>query len=157
MKICNSLGIWAKVNVLLYAGETEDTINETIDWLGKHKECIKGVSVNPLIVYGKDKNTLSYLDELKEYGAEPVDKDFFSKGYTMMNLSKNVPFEVSEQYRIQISKLFLNSNDYFDLKSFSYFPKSFTKEKFNEICLNSDVSKLPFTFNSNAVKENLLY
>jgi radical SAM superfamily enzyme YgiQ (UPF0313 family) len=146
LKVCNALGIWAKVNVLLYAGETVDTINETIVWLEKHKECIKGVSVNPLIVYGRDENTQSYLKELKEYGAEPVDKNYSLKGYTMMNLSKNFSFEIAEEYRIRISKLFMTSDDYFDLKSFSYLPNTFTKKDFEKICLGADVSKLPFDF-----------
>jgi len=146
LKTCKSLGIWAKVNVLLYAGENVQTINETITWLEKHKECIKGVSVNPLIVYGRDENTKSYLKELSKYGAEPVDKNFFSKGYTNMHLSKEISFDVSEEYRILISKLFMTYEDYFDLKSFSYLPQSFTKEKFVEICKSADLSKLPFNF-----------
>jgi radical SAM superfamily enzyme YgiQ (UPF0313 family) len=146
LKVCKSLGIWAKVNVLLYAGENEDTVSETIGWLNNHKDCIKGVSVSPLIVYGRCSETQSYLTKLKEYGAEPVDKDFFLKGYARMNLSKNMSYEASEEYRILISKLFMSHEDYFDLKSFSYLPPSFTRTQFEQVCLESDASKLPFDF-----------
>jgi radical SAM superfamily enzyme YgiQ (UPF0313 family) len=146
LKACKSLDIWAKVNILLFAGEDIDTINETINWLENHKDCIKGISVSPLIVYGRDENTQAYLNELKEYGAEPIDKNMSLNGYTMMHLSKNFSFEVSEEYRIRISKMFMTYNDYFDLKSFSYLPTSFTREQFERICLASDVSKLPFDF-----------
>lgn len=144
LAICNKLGIWTKVNILMYAGETFDTINETINWLDKHKQFIKGISVNPLTVYGRDANTLQYINQLKQYGAAPVDDNFFFKGYTNMHLSKEFTYDVSEEYRIKISKLFMSSDDYFDLKSFSYFPKEFSRNLFNEICNLSEVSKLPF-------------
>lgn len=151
LKICKSLGIWAKVNVLLYAGETINSINETIEWLDIHKDCIKGVSVNPLIVYGKDEGTKLYLEELKNLGAEPVNEEFYLKGYTNMHLSQEVSYEISEEYRIHISKLFMSADDYFDLKSFSYFPKSFQKSQFLDICHNADISKLPFNLQGEKV------
>lgn len=145
LKICKSLGIWTKINILLYAGETADTINETTDWLNEHKECIKGVSVNPLTVYGRDKNTQLYLDELKKLGAEPVENNFLSTGYSRMHLSKQISFEKSEEYRIKLCKMFMSHDDYYDLKSFSYWSNSFTREKFDEICLKNKDS-LPFSY-----------
>ena len=145
LKICKSLGIWTKVNILLYAGETKNTIKETTDWLNKHKEYIKGVSVNPLTVYGRDKNTQLYLDELKELGAEPVENNFSSTGYSRMHLSKEICFEKSEEYRIELCKMFMSHEDYYDLKSFSYWPNSFTRQKFDEICFKNKDS-LPFSY-----------
>ena len=39
--------------------------------------------------------------------------------------------------------MFMSHNDYYDLKSFSYWSSSFTRQEFDEICLkNSD--SLPF-------------
>jgi len=45
IKECYEHDIAIKVNILLYAGETEKTILETTEWLEKHKKYIKGVSV----------------------------------------------------------------------------------------------------------------
>ena len=146
LKICKSLGIWTKVNILLYAGENIDTINETIDWLEKHRDCIKGVSVNPLTVYGRDKNTQLYLNELKKHGAEPVENNFLSIGYSRMHLSKQMSFDTSEKYRIELCKMFMSHDDYYDLKSFSYWANSFTRKKFDEICISSDNYSLPFSY-----------
>lgn len=44
-------GIWVKFNILLYAGETYETLNETIRWLNEYKELIKDISVSSLIYY----------------------------------------------------------------------------------------------------------
>lgn len=44
-------GLWSKLNILLYIGETYKTLGETITWLEDRSEYIKGVSVNPIIVY----------------------------------------------------------------------------------------------------------
>lgn len=146
LKTCFSLGIWAKVNILLYAGETIDTIEESMAWLDKHKSYIKGVSVNPLIVYGKDKNTNLYLAELEQLGAYPVNDNYRHLGYSNMNLSNEISFEGAEEYRLMISKYFMTHDDYFDLKSFSYFSRKFTRDAFNEICSKSDPKFLPFDY-----------
>lgn len=144
LKACKNLGIWAKVNILLYPGENFDTVNETITWLHNHRDCIKGVSVNPLVVYGRDMRTELYLSKIRELGATPVDENYALKGYTTVNLSESLPFDSVEECRVKISKMFMTSEDYFDLKAFSYFPPSFTRKEFDAICLTSDTSKLPF-------------
>jgi radical SAM superfamily enzyme YgiQ (UPF0313 family) len=144
LKLCKELNIWAKVNILLYAGETHTTLNETIDWLEEHRDCIKGLSVNPLMVYGHDLNTLKYMKELEELGAKPVDSNIQTKGYSRMHLSETISFDESEKIRIGLSQSFMTNDDYYDLKSFSYFPQSFTKSEFNEICNKSELAILPF-------------
>ena len=35
-----------KNNILLYSGESYETINETMKWLEKNKSLIKGISTN---------------------------------------------------------------------------------------------------------------
>ena len=48
---CAENNIWVKFNLLLYAGETYETINETIRWLIDRKKLIKDVSVSSLVYY----------------------------------------------------------------------------------------------------------
>lgn len=50
LKNCKEYNIWAKVNILLYPGENKETLSDTKQWLDIHKEFIKGISVNPLMV-----------------------------------------------------------------------------------------------------------
>lgn len=144
LSACKAAGIWTKVNILLYAGENEQTIDETMSWLDLHRNYIKGVSVNPLIVYGHDNSTAQYLRELETFGAFPVENTILDKGYTRLHLSRAISYERAEEVRLKISQDFMDSNAYFDLKSFSYFPSSFTRENFNELCLGSNYKKLPF-------------
>jgi radical SAM superfamily enzyme YgiQ (UPF0313 family) len=144
LKMCQELNIWAKVNILLYAGENNNTLKETIDWLNEHRTCIKGVSVNPLLVYGHDYNTIKYIEELKSLGAKPTNNNYNDRGYCQMHLSPDISFEYSENIRIKICHSFMTDDDYYDLKSFSYLPPSLTREKFKEIIRNANPKTLPF-------------
>jgi len=135
LKKCRDLGIWTKVNILLFPGETEDTIKETMDWLSLHDDCIKGISAGPLVIYlGVETNR--YLEYLKKFGTVSVDDSLKKKGYVNLHLSKNMDFSKSVLVSKIISKKFMTDKDYFELKSFSYFSRRFTYEKFNEIAKN---------------------
>ncbi|OAV72206.1 hopanoid biosynthesis associated radical SAM protein HpnJ [Bacteroidales bacterium Barb6] len=144
LKVCRKLNIWGKVNILLYAGESKNTLKETTDWLEEHRACIKGVSVNPLFVYGHDNNTIRYIEELKLLGAKPTDDNFRNRGYSQMHLSPDISFDDSENIRIEISQSFMADDYYYDLKSFSYLPPSLTKDKFKEIIRNANSDTFPF-------------
>ena len=147
LKACSEFGIWAKVNVLLYAGETEDTINETVEWLHKNADYIKGVSVNPLFVYRFGPESVRYVSGLRSIGASPVEADALERdGFARMHLSRSIYFERSLQMASEIRRQFMSARDYFDLKSFSYFPRGFTYSAFLSACANSDRDKLPFDF-----------
>ena len=146
LRECKSLGIWAKVNVLLYAGETFDTLKETIDWLESHRECIKGVSVNPLTVYGHDVSAKQFLDEVSQWGARPVDSiAWMATGLTQLHLSDVIDYDMSMELCRLISKQFMSDRDYYDLKSFSYFPRSMSYAKFRELIEKVSHSDWPFT------------
>ena len=77
-----------KNNILLYSGESYETINETMKWLEKNKSLIKGISTNSQIVYGYD-NT--FMDVLKYNGSSYTEHFSLEKdGYTYINLSKEI-------------------------------------------------------------------
>lgn len=149
LQSCRDCDVWAKINILLYPGECAETIQETTNWLDQHKECIKGVSVNPLMVY---RNT-SYVDYLKElrqkYGAFPVENSIEEKGYCYMHLSEEMQLEQIEPLRVELCQRYMSADDYYDLKSFSYFSGSIlSKEDFFNKCNKADKTKLPFRVNS---------
>lgn len=61
LETCASHGIWVKVNVLLYGGETAQTLDETQRWLDAHAQYLKGVSVGPVVVYGPPSHSEEFL------------------------------------------------------------------------------------------------
>jgi hypothetical protein len=55
LSACRDNGVKAKVNVLLYAGESHDTLEETTAWLNDRRDAVAGVSVGPVLAFGPPK------------------------------------------------------------------------------------------------------
>jgi hypothetical protein len=73
IKAAAASGVWCKLNLLLYAGETTETLKETDVWLSKMKKYFKGISCNPLMLYLNGEDTESYIRELEQLSEIPVD------------------------------------------------------------------------------------
>lgn len=125
---CAENGVKAKVNILLYAGENDETIAQTLAWLDQHREAIYGVSVSPVIVFGWPEETENYLNTLARYGATRDHSP--CPGVTHINLSEQVNYEDSLELARIISKRFMRAGRYYKLKSFSYFPRDYCFEDF---------------------------
>jgi len=146
LEACHDAGVWAKVNILLYAGETRSSIEETTLWLDHYRQCIKGLSVSPLIMYRSDADPDQYLHELLSLGARPVEEGSLRReGYGLMHLSKEMTHDDAVEASLELSRMFMSSRDYFDLKSFSYFPRSLSWEDFNRIAAATASDTLPFS------------
>lgn len=128
IEVANRYGIWVKVNVLMYPGETYNTVKETLSWLRNISGNIKGVSVGPVIVYGVDEQANNYITDLKRYKARPVSSGI--KGVTYLDLSEEINYENSISLSKEISREFMSGQDYFDLKSFSYFSREYRYSDF---------------------------
>lgn len=130
IKACHEYGVWAKINILLYAGETHETIKETTDWLTLHSEFIKGLSVNPLFIYRYD-GYIKFVDSLKRHGANLYcEKSLDEQGYSYLNLSSTIDYTEAKRISLNISQKIVSKEDFFDLKSFSYFDSSYTYKNF---------------------------
>lgn len=113
---CN---VWCKLNILLYAGETEETINETLEWL-KHNK-YKGLSVNPFILYLNGEETKEFVDEIKKITKMKVDIDkLYEKGYLFIDLSNEITSKIAEETSKQIANNYMQRQDYLDLKRVCY-------------------------------------
>jgi hypothetical protein len=136
---CRELGIATKINYLMYPGETENSYLETWNWLTSHRSCITGMSCGPLIVYGPNEATHRYLLSLADYGATPVNLNSLSYyGYTALNISKEIDAKAANEMCLALSRELMNDKDYFFLKAFSYFCRSFDYKAFRSIIsLNS--------------------
>jgi tRNA A37 methylthiotransferase MiaB len=138
---CKKFGVWVKVNILLYAGETLGTITETKEWLKKNSDYIKGVSVNPLLLYGYDAN----INQFILLGASPVNENNNKEcGYGFMNLSKEIDYKYSKEISMEISRAVMNMQDYFELKKVCYFPRSYSYDDFKQDVYSSKKEELPF-------------
>lgn len=138
---CGRHGVFVKLNILLYAGETMETVSETARWLEQHKEWIKGISANGLVYY----HNMHSFDQLEEYGASfPENNQFQEEGYCSLNLSPEIT--ASEAVRIgrSLSCIVANQRDFYDMKSFSYFEPDYSYEDFLEDLKSCNHEVLPF-------------
>lgn len=131
LQACTLHGVWAKVNILIYPGETEETLAETVAWMEQHRAHIKGVSVGTTIVFRFNDSSADYLASLKVQGAYPVSTEGLDRhGYTHLHISPTMSYSKAQSLAQSISKRFMSERDYFDLKSFSYLPRSLSFEEF---------------------------
>ena len=142
---CKENGVMVKLNFLIYAGETFKTFNETISWLDNHKELIKGISVGPVVVFGPPKSSVGFLKKMKENGGSLVFEDSIEKtGIGHIHPSTSISQRDAEDMSLETSKKYMTQVDYFDLKSFSYYPRDY---RYNDFLNDVDISekqKLPF-------------
>lgn len=139
---CQRNHIWVKLNILLYAGETARTVKETEQWLYKHKNLIKSVSVGGLVYY-KNMGNISSLSAL---GASiPETENVEENGYAKLNLSSEINYKDAENIAAEISRSMMSKQDYFDIKSISYFERGYTFEQFEQEVVQCDKNTLPFS------------
>lgn len=149
---CRDHGIAAKVNVLLYAGETSKTLEETRSFLDAHKDSIAGVSVGPVVAYGPPKTADILLNEWSIYGATPVDPaSAHISGISAMHLSNELDAHEAEAVSLELSRRFMDADAYFRLKSFSYYPRNYTRENFENDVEHSNPDLLPFRVSKRAI------
>lgn len=143
---CRDNGVKAKVNVLLYAGETHETLAETTEWLEDRRDAVAGVSVGPVLAYGPPKTADVLIEEWRSLGARPIDESAAAtSGITAMHLSPDFPAEAAETESLDLARHFMDQDAYFALKSFSYYPRNFGREDFDRDVAASDPALLPFS------------
>ena len=146
LKACHDEGVWPKVNVLLYPGESAQSLSETDEWLDRHARFIKGVSAGPMILYRYGPQTIDSLRDLEKHGASSVcEDDLEHQGFTHLHLSEEMSHEQSLNAANRIARKMMTARDYFDLKSFSYFPPERTYEEFMQVAQEAAAQELPFS------------
>lgn len=141
LRACKENGIWVKLNILLYAGETMETIRETTEWLLLHKDCIKDISAGSLVYY----HNMDNLSELEQLGASIAEGDNFEEnGFAILNLSPDISKERAAKLCQEIPRLIANQRDFYDMKLFSYYPSSYSYEEFLQDVRKCVPQDLPF-------------
>jgi hypothetical protein len=142
---CRRNGVWVKVNVLVYAGESGRTLDETRAWLDDHAPAIKGVSVGPVVIFGPPTTTAEFTEDLKHRGARPVDPaSAATSGITQIHPSAEIDAVAAEQVSLELSRRYMDADAYFDLKAFSYYPRDYVREDFDADVAASPEGMLPF-------------
>jgi radical SAM superfamily enzyme YgiQ (UPF0313 family) len=141
---CYEYGIWVKINIMLYPGETIETISETMNFLDEHKKYIKGISAYPMVAYGTDYHASYFLKHIEKFGANAIDNKIDDSGITVLNLSKEITNHKAKDIAIQICKKYMSRKDYYDLKSFNYFPIDYSYSDFSKNISLINKNKLPF-------------
>ena len=142
---CKKNGIWVKLNFLIYAGETLRTFDETIRWLDEHSESFKGISVGPVIVFGSPRTASGFIASVIEAGGSLVEQDSNERiGIGHINPSGEISWKDAERLSLDTSRRYMTDIDYFDLKSFSYYPRNYTHIDFKNDIIKSDKERLPF-------------
>lgn len=136
LEACAQAGVKVKVNLLLSAGETDETVDETLAWLDARRESIYGVSAGPVIVYGWSDAVAGYLQELNAHGASVHHSP--CEGVTHLDLSPSMGHERALSLSRSISRRYMTAEHYFVLKSFSYFSRDYTLEAFTRDVLSID-------------------
>jgi hypothetical protein len=130
---------------MLYAGETNETLAETLDWLAGRKSQITGVSVGPVTVYGHGFEARDYLTQLQALGAAPVDPDSTERdGYANLHLSKEIDYDRAKVLSTQIAQEYMTDRNYYNLKAFSYLPRNYAYEEFLVDLVGVRRESLPF-------------
>lgn len=128
LQACARHDIRVKVNLLLYAGENDDTVAETLNWLDSRKEMIYGVSVGPVIAFGWPESVSGYLAELQQFGATAHHSP--CPGVVHLNLSPEIDHESAKGLARAIGRRYMSASHYYRLKSFSYFARDYSFEAF---------------------------
>jgi len=118
-----------KLNLLLFAGENEETLRETHAWLEQHRSLFKGISIGPVLAFGWPHRSANFIAQLKTLG-ERVNVEASRTGITKFDLSPSLSLEDAERFAKAFAQEFMKTDDYFYLKAFSYFPRSYTREEF---------------------------
>jgi len=101
-----------------------------------------------MIVFRYGEQSREYLRSVGQLGASPVcPSDLDQLGYAHLNLSKDISHADAVAYGEELSREFMSMDDYFDLKSFSYFPRHIGRREFDDIVSSMGERALPFSRN----------
>lgn len=133
---CRENGVKAKVNVLLYPGESIRTVDETRRFLRDHADSVYGVSTYPVVVYGTGSRVGHFERIYQAQGALGL-RETDVEGVWDVDLSAELDSESAKEVARDLAKEFMPMRNYFELKRFSYLDPNYDWEVFSR-----DVARL---------------
>ncbi|WP_299934575.1 radical SAM protein [uncultured Pelagimonas sp.] len=129
LSACEINDVKAKVNILLYPGESQKTIDETLAFLVENKNAVFGVSTYPVVVYGMGERAIYFSELYSNQGAlgiQPTD----TEGVWSVEISEEIDAQRSKEIALEIAQTFMPAENYFALKSFSYLDPRYGRDDF---------------------------
>lgn len=145
LEACKRAGVLAKLNIVLYPGESKDSYAETLRWLRERRDLIAGVSASPLVYYPRDTVESRLPSQLLRLGASLVEETQPERlGYGDLHLSRTITNGVAQRLCTELAQEFMDARQYFTLKSFAYFSPQLSYAEFIGIASADDPTKLAF-------------
>lgn len=143
LNACRVANIWAKVNLLLYPGETARTVDETRAFLRANTEAIYGVSTYPIVVYGVDERAKFFDALYRSQGARGLRRTGWD-GVWDVDLSPELDSVNAKDIALEMARDFMPAKNYFNLKRFSYLDPRYDWAAFQQDLVSLDIKRLAF-------------
>ena len=138
-------GLLVKINLVFYAGETPDTIRETVSFLMLHAELIDSVSAGPVVVYANAPIADKLPEYEKEFGTSVVEGEFWKKVHARpINPSNSLSFDQLNNLSLMLAKMLCPEKEYFEVKKYGQYPLKMDLEGFRKVLSGPEEHHLPF-------------
>lgn len=149
LKKAANLGMIIKVNVLFFAGETVESIKETIGFLESHSDCVKAVSAYPLVLFPGLPDEKHLTNLLSRCGGSHIGEGAWSQGkYIEVDLSSTVSHDRASHIGKLIGRSFQSIETYYRQKKYGYFSPGVSYTRFFKEASEVGLNRYPFYISS---------
>ena len=107
LKACHENGVLTRVNIMIYPGETKETLAETVAFLESVSQWLQGVVACATVAYPGSALTNNFEFFKREYGAALVDSPLCRKTHhNPIHPSAEISFEDATQIALDIEERF---------------------------------------------------
>ncbi|MCY1040107.1 hypothetical protein OV208_02150 [Corallococcus sp. bb12-1] len=138
-------GVGIKMNILLYAGENEQSAGETQDFIMRNRDKLAGIAAAAAIEFpGSDLS--KQLGKLHvQFGTQRrEDARVSSAGIYPLDLSREFPLERAREWCLEMTRSVTTAESYYRLKRIGYFRPDFSLSEFMQVVSAADPDSLPF-------------
>jgi radical SAM superfamily enzyme YgiQ (UPF0313 family) len=146
IKAASDCGIRAKLNVLLYPGETGSSVSQTEAFILRHSEQIAGLSAAAALEFPGSSLSAELEGYHRRFGTrrrkpEPA---LLGTGIFPLDLSSTFSLEEARSWCLQITREVTTPLSYYSLKKLGYFSPTLSFEEMLRHAHNSESKSLPF-------------
>jgi hypothetical protein len=125
-------GIFPKINVLFYPGETWASLSDTYDFLNNNRPFIGAISAGPCFLYPGVRDRQDLCRRLDAAGGSLIEDDpiWNERRLIPMNLSADISFSVACDLALSWEREFQTAERYFYQRQYGYFAPGATMEQF---------------------------
>lgn len=140
-----------KINLVFYAGESPETLKETITFLMENAAYIDTISAGPVMLYSGVPMARMLSKYAAEYGTTLVEDDFWDKVHAYpVNPSAHFSFDQMNGVALTLAKMLCPDREYFEVKKYGQFPLDMDFDDFKREISKQEEHHLPFSFDREA-------